>query len=600
VAVALPIEDYALLGDTETAALVGRDGSVDWMCLPRFDSAACFTALLGRPEHGRWLIGPAEDGCETTWSYLPDTFVLETVHRGPNGAVKVTDLMPVGDHRADVVRRVEGLSGTLRMRHEWIVRFEYGQVTPWVTRKRDEEDREVIAAIAGPDMAVLRGSRLPKAEHRKHVDDFDVNEGDVLTFTTTWFHSWRPIPPMLDVDERVEHTIAWTQEWASKCTYDGPYRDAVLRSLLVLRLLTHGETGGIVAAPTTSLPESFGGSRNWDYRYCWLRDAALTLQALLSAGYSDEAGLWRDWLLRAIAGDPKDLQIMYTVDGARRIPERELGHLPGYAGSQPVRVGNGAVTQRQSDVLGAVMIALDLTRDRHGHDHDSWSMQRTLVDELVDHWREPDNGLWEIRGPRRHFTHSRVMTWAAFDRAVKAVEEQGLRGTNVDRWRKARDDVRAEILARGFNPARNSFVQHYDTDEVDASLLVIPAVGFLPGDDPRMLGTIEAVESDLMRDGFVLRYRPETGVDGIAEDEHPFLACSFWLASAYALAGRLDQARTLMDRLVAIRNELGLLAEEYDPAGRRMAGNYPQAFSHLALVGAAIRISAAADRAAGA
>jgi GH15 family glucan-1,4-alpha-glucosidase len=586
---ALPIEDYALLGDTETAALVGRDGSVDWLCLPRFDSAACFTALLGKPEHGRWLIGPAEKDCTTTWSYRPNTFVLETVHEGRHGTVKVTDLMPIGDGRADIVRRIEGVSGTLRMRHEWVVRFDYGKVKPWVMRRHDEDGVEVISAIAGPDMVVLRGSQLPTAADGKHSDEFDVHEGDVLTFTTTWFHSWRSIPPMLDVDERIQHTVEWTQDWASTCEYDGPYRDALVRSLLVLRLLTHRETGGIVAAPTTSLPESFGGSRNWDYRFCWLRDAALTLDALLVAGYDEEAALWRNWLLRAIAGDPQDLQIMYTVDGGRHLPEQELSHLPGYAASRPVRIGNGAVNQRQGDVLGTVMLALELTRDADGPSTVAWALQRTLVNELAKHWRRPDHGLWEIRGPQRRFTHSRVMTWTAFDRAVKAVERYGLHG-EVDSWRKERDQVRAEILATGFHPTRNTFVQHYDTDEVDASLLLIPAVGFLPGDDPRFLGTIEAVERDLMRDGFVLRYRTETGVDGIDEDEHPFLACSFWLAEAYAFAGRLDDAHRMMERLVAISNDLGLLAEEYDPVGKRMVGNYPQAFSHLALARSALTI----------
>jgi GH15 family glucan-1,4-alpha-glucosidase len=587
---ALPIEDYAILGDNETAALVGRDGSLDWLCLPRFDSAACFTALLGTPDHGRWLIGPAEDGCTTTWSYVQDTFVLETVHTGENGSVKVTDLMPVADDRADVVRRIEGLSGTLRMKHEWVVRFAYGDVRPWVTRRRDEDDKEVISAIAGPDMVVLRGTRLPKARDGKHVDEFDVSKGDSLTFTTTWFPSWRPIPPMLEIDERVEQTVGSWQRWARMCAYDGKYRDQVVRSLLVLRLLTHGETGGIVAAPTTSLPESFGGERNWDYRYCWLRDAALTLQALLSGGFDDEASLWRNWLLRAIAGDPQDLQIMYLVDGGRELPEREVPHLPGYADSKPVRVGNGAVEQRQSDVLGTVMIALELTRDALGHDDAAWALQRTLVNELAKNWRRPDNGLWEIRGPLRRFTHSRVMTWAAFDRAIKAVEKHGLRG-EVEQWRDIRDEVREEVMEMGFDTVRNTFVQHYDTDEVDAALLLLGPVGFLPGDDPRILGTIDAVERDLVRNGLVMRYRTETGVDGIEDDEYPFLACSFWLAMAYAQAGRLDDAHALMDRLLALPNDLGLLSEEYDPVGQRMAGNYPQAFSHLALVRAAMTIA---------
>jgi GH15 family glucan-1,4-alpha-glucosidase len=587
---ALPIEDYALLGDTETAALVGRDGSIDWLCLPRFDSAACFAALLGDASHGRWLIGPAEDGFSSSWSYLPDTFVLETVHEGPGGSVKVTDLMPLADGRADVVRRIEGLSGTVRMQHEWIVRFDYGKVEPWVTRRRDEDDREVISAIAGPNMVVLRGSRLPKAIERRHCDEFDVEAGDVLTFTTTWFPSYEPIPRLVDVDERIQHTIDWCRDWIATCDYDGPYRDEVHRSLLVLRLLTHDRTGGIVAAPTTSLPESFGGSRNWDYRYCWLRDAALTLQALLAAGYEEEATLWRDWLLRAIAGDPQDLQIMYAVDGGRDLPERELAHLPGYADSRPVRVGNGAVEQRQSDVLGTVMIALQMTRDAHGHDAAAWALQRTLVNELARHWRRSDNGLWEIRGPLRRFTHSRVMTWAAFDRAVEAVEKHGVRG-EVERWRETRDEIRDEVLEMGFHKTRNTFVQHYDTDEVDAALLLIPIVGFLPGDDPRVLGTIEAVERDLMRDGLVMRYRAESGVDGLEDEEYPFLACSFWLVSAYASAGRRDDAVALMDRLLTLPTDLGLLAEEYDPEGQRMAGNFPQAFSHLALVRAAMALA---------
>ncbi|MBA3265635.1 MAG: glycoside hydrolase family 15 protein, partial [Nocardioidaceae bacterium] len=500
--------------------------------------------------------------------------------------------------RADVVRRVEGVSGVVAMRHEWVVRFGYGKLRPWVRRRKDPSGSEVIAAISGADMLVLRGTRLPKAADGIHCDEFEVCPGDSFTFTTTWFKSHRDIPTMLDVDERLRHSIDLSQDWVDRGTYTGPYRKQVVRSLLVLRLLTHGGTGGIVAAPTTSLPETFGGERNWDYRYCWLRDAALTLEAFLSAGYEDEATVWRGWLLRAVAGEPEDMQIMYAVDGSRDLPERVLDHLPGYANSRPVRIGNGAVDQRQSDVLGEVMSALESARaNGRGDSADSWALQRSLVDDLCDHWDEPDNGIWEIRGPRRHFTHSRVMVWVAFDRAVTAVERHGLEAP-LERWLAARDKVRAEILARGYNKERGSFVQHYDTDEVDASLLLIGAVGFLPDDDPRVLGTIKAVEEDLLRDKMVLRYRTQTGVDGLSGDEHPFVACSFWLAAALARSGALDKARDLMDQLVGLVNDVGLLAEEYDVENKRMTGNFPQAFSHLALVGAAITLERATQAAA--
>jgi GH15 family glucan-1,4-alpha-glucosidase len=591
---ALPIEDYAVLGDTSTAALVGRDGSVDWMCLPRFDSPACFAALLGERRHGRWLIGPADEA-KTTRRYVGRTFVLETTHETASGTVTVTDMMPPLDHRADIVRILRGVKGTVRMRHEWIVRFGYGKIRPWVTRRKDEAGADVIRAVAGPEMLVLRGSRLPKASDGMHVDDFEISEGDTMTFSTTWMHSYHPVPPMLDVEAQHRTALQWAEEWANLCTYDGPYEDDVLRSLLVLRLLTHSETGGIVAAATTSLPEDFGGVRNWDYRFCWLRDASLTLDSLIRAGFTDEAKLWRGWLVRALAGDPQDLQIMYAVDGSRDLPERELDHLPGYAGSRPVRIGNGAVDQRQTDVLGEVMAALGLARDQDGGSKVAWAVQRALVADLADRWQEPDNGLWEIRGPRRHFTYSRVMVWVAFHEMVVGAERHGLKGP-VDEWRRIRDTVRDEVLERGFDPQRNTFVQHYDTEEVDASLLLLSAAGFLDGDDPRMLGTIRAVEHDLIRDGLVLRYRTETGVDGVAGDEHPFLACSFWLVTAYARAGRVDDAHALMRKLVALTNDVGLLSEEYDPRGQRMVGNFPQAFSHLALVRAAIAIARAEAR----
>ncbi|HJR39382.1 MAG TPA: glycoside hydrolase family 15 protein [Nocardioidaceae bacterium] len=588
---ALPIEDYAVLGDTGTAALVGRDGSVDWLCLPRFDSPACFAALLGDPGNGRWLIGPAgEHRCSRR--YIGNSAALESTYTTETGTVRVVDIMPVGDNRADIVRRIVGVEGTVRMQHEWIVRLGYGKIRPWVSRGK-VGDQKLITAVAGPDKLILRGPRLPRGRDGMHVDQFEISAGEEMTFSTTWVASHREVPTLLEFDDRIRDTIAQSEAWADKCEYQGPYREAVVRSLITLRLMTHGGTGGIVAAATTSLPEEFGGVRNWDYRFCWLRDASLTLESLLDCGYQDEARLWRNWLLRAVAGDPQDLQIMYAVDGGRDLPERELEHLGGYAESRPVRIGNGAVDQRQTDVLGEVMISLEMARERGLHESaDSWSLQRSLVNNLAEHWDEPDNGLWEIRGPLRHFTHSRVMVWVAFDRAIAAVERHGLDGP-VDQWRELRDRVRDEVLEKGFNSELNSFTQHYDTTQVDASLLVLPAVGFIDGDDPKMLGTIKAIEDQLMRDGLLLRYRTESGVDGLAGDEHPFLACSFWLVSAYAMAGRIDEAHALMHRLLELPNDVGLLAEEYDTVHERFAGNFPQAFSHLTLVGAAVALASA-------
>ncbi len=591
---ALAIKDYALIGDTATAALVGKDGSVDWLCLPRFDSPACFAALLGTEEHGHWRIGPAGEAT-TSRRYLGHSFVLETTYTTETGSFRVVDAMPLADRRADLVRRVEGLEGTCRVRHEWVVRLGYGKIRPWVSR-RQHEGVEVITAVAGPDRLLLRGPRLPEAVDGQHVDEFDLAAGEQLTFSTTWQPSHHRIASFLDVEARVDQTIRSTTSWAEACTYHGPFRPAVLRSLLTLRLLTHNETGGIVAAPTTSLPESIGGSRNWDYRYCWLRDASMTLEALLRCGYRRETRLWRNWLLRAVAGDPEDLQIMYTVDGGRDLPERELPHLPGYADSRPVRIGNDAVGQKQSDVLGEVMAALGRARSLGMDDgEDGWAMQLALVEDLARHWHTPDNGIWEIRGPRRMFTHSRVHVWVAFDRAVRAVEEHGKTGP-VQEWRALRDRVRAEILREGVDRERSTFTQHYDTREVDASLLLLPTLGFVAGDDPLMLGTIKAVEEDLLVDGLVRRYRTASGVDGLPGDEHPFLACSFWLVSAYAAAGRLDDAEGLLDRLVLLANDVGLLAEEYDPQARAQRGNFPQALSHLALVNAALDLEAARSR----
>ena len=587
----LPIEDYAAIGDGHTAALIGIDGSLDWLCLPQFDSPACFAALLGEEKNGHWLLGPAGEHTAKR-RYVDDTAVLETTYTSEDGEVRVTDLMPTGDRRADVVRRVHGVHGTMTLRHSWVVRFDYGRIRPWVHRE-EVDGREALVAVAGPDKLVLSGPRIPPAVDGHHEETFEVQAGETLDFVLTWVPSYRPVPEHLDVDTHLDYTLEEQQAWADDCEYDGEWRREVVRSLVTLRGLTHVDTGGIVAAPTTSLPEDFGGERNWDYRYCWLRDAALTLESLIAAGRVGQAHHWRDWLLRAIAGDPQDMQVMYTVEGGRHLPERELDHLAGYAGSRPVRIGNGAVKQRQTDVLGEVMSALAMARNNGVTEtRDTWSLQRTLVSQLAESWQEPDNGLWEIRGELRKFTHSRVMVWAAFDRAVEGVEKHGLEGP-VEEWRRIRDLVHAEVLEHGFDAERNTFTQHYDTDEVDASLLVLSTIGFLEGDDPRMLGTIEAVEKDLMRDGLLLRYRTTSGVDGLEGDEHPFLACSFWLVSAYARAGRLEEAEALMKRLVDLGNDVGLLSEEYDVTRGRMVGNFPQAFSHLALVGAAMQVARA-------
>jgi GH15 family glucan-1,4-alpha-glucosidase len=577
-----------MIGDRHTAALVGSNGSIDWLCVPRFDSPACFAALLGDEENGHWQLCPVGD-YEVSRAYVPDSDALQTTFSTDTGIVTLLDVMPTGDDRIDLVRRVTGVKGTVRFRHEWVVRFEYGTAKPWIRRRMKDSSNPAITAVVGPNKLVLRGPRLPKAHGDRHLDEFDVQEGEVLTFSTTWLpsHLRTPGPHRAMVEETIHEEVTWV---ARLDLSDVPHADVARRSLLTLHLMTQEDTGGIVAAPTTSLPEDFGGERNWDYRYCWLRDAALTISALIAAGATDEARFWRDWLLRAVAGDPGDLQIMYAVDGARRLTELTLDDLPGYAGSRPVRIGNDAVTQRQTDVVGEVMLALEAARESDlGQTGDAWNLQRVLVDHLAETWEAPDNGLWEIRGPLRHFTHSRVMVWVAFDRAVKAVERHHLEG-EVDRWRDLRDRVRAEVMSQGFDDKRNTFTQHYETTEVDASLLMLPMVGFIAADDPKMLGTIEAVEQDLLRDGLLLRYRTQSGVDGLSGDEHPFLACSFWLVSAYAGAGRRDDAHALFDRLCGLANDVGLLSEEYDGAHHRMVGNFPQAFSHLTLVQAALRL----------
>ncbi len=581
-----PIEDYALLSDLHTGALVSRSGSVDWLSFPRFDSESVFAAMLGTPEHGRWLVEPSSDADVVERSYIDSTFVLQTRWRTSEGEVLVTDFMPVTDRRANVVRRVQGLRGAVTMRQELEIRFGYGDITPWVTQGT-HDGGPVLLAIAGPDALLLRGPRLKATDHR-HEGTFVVAEGDVVDLELVWYPSHREKPDALDVDEALDGAISYWRAWGASCRIEGDYSDAVRRSLLVLRALTHEDTGGIVAAPTTSLPEQFGGSRNWDYRFCWLRDAALTLEAMMTHGFSEEALEWRNWLLRAVAGDPEDLQIMYGLAGERHLPERELGHLPGYAGSTPVRVGNGAVDQYQADVVGEVMVALEKLRI-HGVTEDSfsWPLQRALLGFAEKHLHDRDHGIWEMRGDPQHFTHSRVMMWAAFDCAVRAVRDHGLPGPQ-QRWTEIRDGLREEILEHGFNPDLGSFTQVYGGTEVDASLLQLPQVGFLDFDDPLMLGTVERIEQDLLdAHGLLLRYRTGNSDDGLEPGEHPFLACSFWLVEQYAHGGRSDDAVRLMDQLVGYSNELGLLAEEYDPVGGRMAGNFPQAFSHLALVRAA-------------
>jgi len=592
-----PIADYAVLGDRRTAALVTRTGSVDWICLPGFDSPASFSALLGTPDNGRWLL-TVPDATEVTRRYLGDSFVLETTYVSPTGRAVVLECMPMADDRADLVRRVEVREGTVTIEHEWIVRFGYGAIKPWVTRVKDPDGHPAIRAIAGPDSLVLRGDRLPKAADHAHRDVVTMSAGETLELVLTWTPSWAPVPPRLGVVERIERTRKDWQAWSRRRKHRGSYAEVVDRSLLVLRLLTDEETGGIVAAPTTSLPEDMGGERNWDYRYCWLRDAALTLEALVEYGYREEATEWRGWLLRAVAGAPEDLQIMYGVDGRRDLPERELAHLPGYGGSRPVRIGNGAVNQVQHDVLGEVMSALALARTAGLPEHGpSWALQRTLVDHLAEHWREPDRGIWEVRGDLQHFTHSKVMAWAALDRAVHAVEDHGLKGP-VERWRAEREAIREDVLTSGFDAERNTFVQTYGSTNTDASLLQIAQVGFLPADDPRFVGTVAAIRAELeVSDGLVHRYHTQATDDGLSGGEHPFLACSFWLADALARMGDTDESGRLLDRLIGVCNDLGLLAEEYDVERARMMGNFPQALSHLALVRAVYSHDQALQRA---
>jgi GH15 family glucan-1,4-alpha-glucosidase len=589
---ALHIEDYALIGDCHTAALVGRDGSIDWLCLPRFDSPSTFAALLGTEDNGRWLLAPTGEVVATSRSYLDDTFILVTRWETPSGVAEVTDLMPLGDRRPDVVRRVRGISGTVELREELAIRFDYAEALPWVRQVHDDDGVRSLVAVAGPDAVVVRGPRL-RPDGTRHEAVFEVAAGETVDLSLTWFPSHRDVPAAPDVSEGIRTTHEEWSSWAASIVVPPRYREHVVRSLLVLRALTHADTGGIVAAATTSLPEDFGGVRNWDYRYVWLRDASLTLTVLLDHGFKDEAAGWRGWLLRAIAGDPADVQIMYGLGGERRLTESVIDTLPGYEGSSPVRIGNGAFQQYQGDVFGEVMMGLRRARELGIREtRSSWPLQRAIMSHVEENWRRPDNGIWEIRGELRDFTHSRVMMWAAFDCAIGAVELHGLDGP-VDRWRRLRDELRDEIETHGFDHERGTYTQYYGGTGVDASLLQLPQVGYLDASDPRMLGTVAAIEEDLLHDGLLLRYRTESGVDGLAGSEHPFLACSFWLVEQYARSGRVDDATALMDRLVGFANDVGLMSEEYDTTSLRQAGNTPQALTHLTLVRAADAIDAA-------
>ena len=577
------IEDYALLGDLQTAGLVGRDGSIDWLCLPHFDSPSCFAALLGTEAHGRWRLAPAGAGECTSRRYLPGSLVLETTWRTADGEVRVLDFMPPRDSVVDVIRIVEGVTGAVDMEGDLALRFDYGHIVPWVRRRGG-----VLQAVAGPDAAYLSTTAPLVGRGLRTSSSFTVRAGERVPFMLTWRPSHEDYEPRPDPEACLELTLAFWRAWSGQCQMGGPWKEAVHRSLITLKALTFEPTGAIVAAATTSLPEWPGGERNWDYRFCWLRDATLTLQPLLAAGYTEEAAAWRNWLLRAAAGDPADLQIMYSVTGKRRLPEASLDWLPGYEGAAPVRTGNAAAEQLQLDVWGEVLDVLALTRNVLGVDRNAWNLQRALMQHLETVWREPDNGLWEMRGPRRHFTHSKVMAWVAADRMVKGVES-GLPGP-LERWRAVRDEIRADVLANALDPSGSHFVQSYGSTELDAALLLIPRVGFLPYTDPRVVATIEAVQRDLSADGFLLRYRTESPVDGLPPGEGVFLACSFWLVTALVGIGRVDEAQELFERLLALSNDVGLLSEEYDPRTGRHLGNTPQAFSHFGLLNAALAL----------
>ncbi|MFD7261066.1 glycoside hydrolase family 15 protein [Streptomyces sp. NPDC059874] len=592
-----PIEDYALIGDLMTSALVGRDGSIDWLCLPRFDSAACFAKLLGDEDNGHWRIAPLAavqgERC-TRRAYVDGSLILESYWETDTGTVKVIDFMPQRDVAPDVIRIVEGISGRVRMGSTLRLRFDYGHIVPWVRRSDGDGDR---VAVAGPDSAWFRSEPPVRTwgEENSTRSQFPIAAGQRVAFVLTWHPSHQPRPEPLDPFASLEQSLADWREWTSQCRYEGPYREAVTRSLITLKALTYAPTGGIAAAATTSLPEEIGGVRNWDYRFCWLRDSTLTLDSLIATGFLDEARAWRAWLLRAVAGDPADLQIMYGLGGERRIPESELPWLRGYADSVPVRVGNAAVEQLQLDVYGEVIDSLHLARSSGlPSEHHAWRIQLALLDFLERNWHRPDEGLWEVRGPRRHFVHSKVMAWVAADRAVKTLEGDPSLDGDVKRWRAMRKAVHQDVCEHGYDAERGTFTQYYGSSELDAATLLIPRVGFLPPDDPRVVGTVDAVRAELGSSGLVRRYSTEgPNVDGLPGGEGAFLACSFWLADALHMTGREKEARALFERLLAVRNDVGLLAEEYDPVAGRQLGNYPQAFSHVGLVNTALTLGGA-------
>jgi GH15 family glucan-1,4-alpha-glucosidase len=586
------IEDYALIGDMQTAALVGKDGSIDWLCVPRFDSPACFTRLLGTDDHGHWSICPAGQpgDAEVTWHYQRDTLILQTEWRTATGTVRLVDFMPPRDGKPPVVVRiVEGVHGHVDMECTLRLRLGYGAILPWV-RRRDGR----ICAVAGPDSLWLDTPVTLTGRNMAHHASFRVAAGEHVPFVLTWRPSHEDEPERADPAAELGQTTRFWRDWAFRCTYEGPHREAVMRSLITLKALTYAPTGGIVAAATTSLPEDIGGVRNWDYRYCWLRDATITLEALLRTGYTEEAAAWRAWLERAIAGDPKDVQIMYSVTGERRLAEWEAEWLPGYENSAPVRIGNAAVGQRQLDVYGEVIDALSMGRAAGiGFDRHAWAMQRALLGFLEKNWDQPDEGIWEVRGPRRHFVHSKVMAWVAFDRACRAVTE-GLPGPG-GHWREITGKIHDEVCTHGYNEKRGAFTQYYGSDELDAAVLLIPEVGFLPADDPRVVSTVETIARELVSDGLVRRYELASGqsaVDGLSGSEGAFLACSFWLVNALQAIGHEDRAHELFDKLLGLRNDVGLLSEEYDPRYGRQVGNTPQAFSHVPLIQAALNLAA--------
>lgn len=580
------IEDYAVIGDGSTCALISRTGDLDWLCLPHLDSPASFAALLGGKQFGHWSLTIA-DGEVVSRRYEKATFILVTEYATPHGRATVTEWMPIDGERNDIVRRVECTHGTVSVRQELRVRFGYGRIVPWASRMTDADGEGVLRFVAGPDSLTYHAAHLPEGHERQHANEVELFAGERIDHTLTWTRSWEPVPARIDVDASYERTHEEWQNWCADGEVDAADGTHVRRSLLILRLLTNFESGGIAAAATTSLPEEFGGVRNWDYRFCWLRDSALTLNALLQFGFADEALEWREWLLRAVAGDPHDLQIMYGLDGGRFLPEFELDHLPGYADSRPVRVGNAASEQVQHDVFGEVLGALAFAREKGVVETtESWSLQAHLVSTVVNTWREADHGIWEIRGPKRHFTQSKIMCWYAVDRAIHALENSQLPGP-AQEWVQAREEMREDILAHGVDPATGSFVQHYDTTEVDASLLMVLTTGFLPLTDERIIATVRRIRDELADGPHVKRYRTRTGVDGLPGTEHHFYACSFWLVQALALIGELDDAKSRFRALLATSNELELFAEEYDVVHGRFAGNYPQALSHLALVQAA-------------